>query len=306
MREKKFQKKLEVNPNPEYGGLNEYELSFMTTPESGPYQVDDMLLEGLDLNFFSKKFIKKTIKQFQKKIIPKIGIPKYEAIEASIAAYTLSATKKTDNLFILKKSVLNANETLTNVLGKGEKLLYLEKHNKNLEAFDLSTAGYTIEDLNLYRKDAENIMDKALKKFVEHLQKRYPYDCPVSSIEDLSIYRGFNSLHYYRKRKEQISDFLSLYAAPSHNEPYFEPNILNSYSLCSVVAEKFMVAGQSQRRVFITSTYEILQSRILSSFLISPVFVKNQFEILALPQSKTLSIKQDMNEEQLYASFTIL
>jgi hypothetical protein len=305
MSDTKFQKKLDKTPNPEFGDLNEYELSFITTPDKGPYQVEDMLLEALDLDFFSSDFINKSIKQFQKTIIKKIGKHKYLSIEECIAAYTKSATRKDDKLFMLKKSILMLDKIFLNSLDKRDKLLYLEKHSADLLNFDLAKGNFTIEDLETYRQEAIKINNTCLKKYVTHLKKIRPHNYPFNSFEDVSVFRGFNNLHYYRKKRNEISDFLSLYAGATHNESYYEPNILNSYTICHVVAERFMVANESQRRVFITTTYENIMNTILSSFLNSPVFVKNQFEILTIPNIKPLTITQEMNDPGSYASFRI-
>jgi hypothetical protein len=89
------------------------------------------------------------------------------------------------------------------------------------------------------------------------------------------------------------------------NWEFHEPNILNSYSLGHVIAEKFMVSDNSVRRAFVITTFEDVEERILSSFLNSPVFVSRQFEILVTASDAPLSIKQNMNDPNLYASFTV-
>jgi hypothetical protein len=86
-------------------------------------------------------------------------------------------------------------------------------------------------------------------------------------------------------------DILSHYLATDDDgEVFFERSLFSSYSICTRSSEAFMVAFHSRRRAIIKGYVSVIEDRIISSFIVSPVFYDRQFEILALPSLSPLYI----------------
>lgn len=117
-------------------------------------------------------------------------------------------------------------------------------------------------------------------------------------IGDLVIHRGQGNDRYYKSDiKSTMSDYISTYSG-SQSEPflYFERQLLNSYSLCHRVAQKFMVKQKNRRRFLSSIEFSAVSKSIFSSFIVCDIFDSKQYEILVLPNESPLYIFELAND----------
>lgn len=124
------------------------------------------------------------------------------------------------------------------------------------------------------------------------------------ALDTIEVFRGLGNFHYYKTKKNRTPDFLSKFTSIEDGFPYFEKNLLNSFSLSERVAERFMLCRNGRRRVKIESTFEDICHNLFSSFIVSDSFIQDQYEILTLPNKNDMFIFQETNDK-LMAEFYI-
>ncbi|MBB6324792.1 hypothetical protein FHS59_000407 [Algoriphagus iocasae] len=312
---KKYQKELNTTPNDE-SDLTDYEENFIRTPVYGPYENDSLFDTYHGFEFFETEYIDKSIEEFNRFVIKKCKIPvnDYDKIEKGILAFTNSSTKIHRDSALLYKSLVKAYpDILLNKYNESDesiKQLVKENYFEALERFD--SIKFTDDELipgtslRIYQKSAEAITLKKLKRWVEYCVLKDGDNAWAPKLERILIYRGINNKSYY-KRIKNTKDFLSLYKSLDDDFPFFERNLLTSYTLSPNLAEQFMVGNpkdKSERRVFVEGHTEIIESRMFTSFLVSPNFRDAQYEIICLPDERKLKIRTDFDNE-IHANYTI-
>ncbi len=307
-----YQNKLSAKVVSEDGEISEYEDLLMMTPSKGPHKVDEQSIDYQGLGFFSMDLILNAIESFKNTVVPKIGEAKYEAIEKCIASYTKSSIIPTDEILFLKSTLMKLYDNFENSSsGNESKLLYLERHKQEIKTYCSSRELFSVEDLRIYQGEAQIITTHYLEKFLKYLKEKFTLAYESLTVDTLPLFRGFNNRQYY-ENENRGSDMLSLYTSSCECEPYFEPSILNSYSISLDVASKFMVAGKHQRRVLLQADYSVIRKNLLCSFINSKAFFDNdthlnrQFEMIAIANAKQpYGITQRFNYVESYALFDL-
>lgn len=322
------QKKLKTTPDNETS-LNDYELSFIPTPVSGPIESDPIFDEYFGFEFFTQKRLHEYHAAFAKLILDR-GVPLEVVmkIENCLKAFVDSSTKKKELLAILLKSIEVyrpgiltekfelSEEDVKQVIGKKyfDDLSWV--HEMELPDESLIPSKH----LATYKKCAEDITIRGLEDWTSYLLDRDGDAAWALSLDDIPFYRGINNGKYYQEKKtkagrkkakhENQGNFLSVYTGVSDGSsdfPYFEKKLLSSYTISSVLAEQFMVgfpSNASERRVIVEGYFDMLEGRIFSSFINSPNFAEGQFEILCFPDTEHLNI-QVMYDLDICSGFMI-
>ncbi len=304
MRAKKnsYQKELDHKVNRD--GLTEYNEEILPNPNYGPHITDDMYGELDSLEFFTTK----KLLQYRNKMktAMKNYSADYEKIEAGLSSYAKSAIKLSQELAILKHSLLaaydnillerhsNADEAAQQAINTNYFESFAKLNKVSVHQSDLISE----EGLDHYRKKANQLSKEAFYEWLPFIIKKYPDNPQVSHFEELNIYRGVNYSDYYQKR-QNAPDTLSVYTGLNGGE-YFERTLFTPYSLSHDVAQKFQVDSikrLGRRKLFIEGHPEMIDGRILSSFIVSPSFHDGQFEILCLPNQYALIIRWLINNE---------
>lgn len=311
---KKYQRELDHIPNHD-SDMTQYEENFIQNPDFGPYESDDIFDTYHGFDFFSDDYISESINEF-KSLTKECDLSNedYEKIEICIAAFTKSSTVPNKETAILYKSLLNTfpdilltkfnnTDEQTAQLFQGE---YFETFER-FEKFDVLEEDLIPEDaIKIYYECANTIILKKLNEWAKYNLDNDDDGAWAGNVNQIPIYRGINNRSYYQKKNSQ-KDFLSIYKDLGDDFPFFEKNLLTSYTLSPNLAEQFMVGNpkyKSERRVLLQGYTEIIEDRIFSSFLVSPNFRNAQLEFICLPDEKDLKIKTNFDNE-LYASFFI-
>jgi hypothetical protein len=309
MKKTKYQKELEIERGNE-DELNEYEENFIVSPEHGPYQSDPLFDIYYRFEFFSTLRIEESIKEFTAAIKrKKIDPSDFEKIENGIKSFTNSSTVVNKDLALLYKSILISNpDILINKLRGQEEYVQQLISEEYFESFDKlnsfvfpSKELISKKSLDIYSGCATYITKKRLKEWVKYSIDNDGDSSWADKYDQINIYRGINNKSYYIN-SVSITDFLSLYKNLDDDFPYFERNLLTSYTLSPNLAEKFMVGNprqRSNRRVMVETQPEGIDGRILSSFLISPNFRDSQLEFICFPEMDDLKIRTELDIDLL-------
>lgn len=276
-------------------GMTEAETLHLPKDIRGTKQLDD----GFDLIYNYEELMPYVLKarvSFQKDIEKKLSQNDIEKINSGLKDYVFSAVKKSYNLELLKASIINAfgKDLLTlNYFGAGEevKQIIQPKYFENIDNYlDINSCWLVNpESIIYYQKRAVKYTKDVLTKFYLKLNQDF---------DDACVYRGQGNIKYYKnKMVENSSDIISTYTGITEPFPFFERQILNSYSLNNRVAEKFMMHKNNTRRAFIVAELNCIIDNIFSSFIISDIFIDGQYEFLCLPNEKDLFIVEDDNDE---------
>jgi len=251
---KRFQEKFDSQPDKD--GLTGYNKLFLAHQERGPYFTDEELHEALGLDFFTAAQLNGWRKEFRDSFDAS-ELPMLDRMEKAIRTYAHSATEANEGLLSLKLSILSADESLKRSIESPEgKLLALEVHRDVLR----SRLGQP----------------------------------PVFSADFLEKYRATTQMVVGYMNTPAKPDFLSLYAEVEETvTDFYEPEILNSNTLSSNVAEKFSTIHDNQRRALVEGTYGHFRRRLFSSFITSPSFKENQFELLTVAAPEQNLIRVD-------------
>lgn len=308
----RFQKKLSAKGRTDLGtDLTDYDITFIANPTAGPFRIEDGYEGIYGLEYFSEDILQKSQNEFRKIVIKKIGEDNFLKIEKAIESF-VRTPKNDENIFALKKSIFADNQSIVyfNFDGDGytrEEIQHLRPD--LIEYFDPNEFVITNEQEILYGaveeylQIAEKITKKYLKKYAEYCNERSDGHDVITDYEDISVYRGFNNKFYYNSNNK-YPDAISLYTNSVHGEHFFERNLLTSYTICQNVAEKFMVAFKTRRRMFIKANISCIENRIFSSFIVSDKFDAGQYEILCLPNHFNLYIFEQVNNEE-FAFFNL-
>ena len=308
----RFQKKLSTKGRTDLGtDLTDYDITFIANPTAGPFRIEEGFDEIYNLEYFSNDLLEKSRAQFRKRIIAKIGINDYTKIENAVESF-VKTPKNDKNIFALKKSIFTETPSIidfnidTDVYTK-EEIQHLRPD--LIEKFDQYEFSLTADEeisyssIELYAEIAEKITKKYLKLYAAYCNKKSQGHDVIGEYEDIYVCRGFNNKFYYNPNNE-YPDAISLYTNSSQGEHFFERNLLTSYTICPNVAEKFMVAFKTRRRMFIKANISCIGERMLSSFIVSDKFDSGQYEILCLPNHENLYIFEQVNNED-FAFFNL-
>lgn len=251
----------------------------------------------------------KCIAAFEKHTARHMDNAELEKINAGIAAYVKSSVSTSDELNLLKASILNAFgfDFLTGKYQSHDphavqiiKPSYFESTEalRKIDGKDLIAE----QQVRYYIKLAQSFT----KRYLGFFFKNHEIE---NELEEVTIYRGKGNKAYYKKqRNNNKPDKLSIFSGLHEAYPYFEESLLTSYMVINHVAEEFMIDNKNLRRTLTLIPFRLLLPNIFSSFVVSGDFdQKNddaQFEILALPNSNDLYITTRL-ATQLYTEFKI-
>lgn len=295
-KQKKFNKK--VGGYDGVDGITEYESVHLPNPQQGP----KVLEPGFD-TIWNYDILTPLVNQaridFRNDLNDSIKKKEIEKINSGLADYVRSSRNFSYNLDLLKASILNAY---------GEDLVTSQYDTSAEEIKQAIRLDYfeNVEELNSIKK-CWLIKPKAIKKYKKLAIK---YTCEVlaeyirttdsleSDIYDLLVYRGQGHTKYYKNDSaENMMDTISAYTG-IHDDafPYFERQLLSSYCINSRVAETFMVHQNNQRRCLLTAEFTAILPNLFSSFIVSDIFVEGQYELLCIPNSNEIFIREDVND----------
>jgi hypothetical protein len=297
--------------------ITEYEENFIPNPTGGPWESDDQFDTYHCFDFFDSQCIQDSIAEF-KALVQQAKLPNsdYQKIEDGIQSFTTSSTALTKEKALLFHSILNWQpEILTSKFYKSDEEIqqtirenYFENF-QYLQQFKVPPSDLIPPtSLEIYRNSAELITLRRLNEWVQFSEKRDGDHAWAHHFNHILIYRGINNSKYYEHGQKK-GDLISVYTGAAEDEsfPYFEKYLFSSYTLSPNLAEQFMVGSalrKSQRRALIEGHTEIIESRIFTSFVVSPNFRPRQFEFICLPDTKFLKIRIEFSNE-IYASLTV-
>lgn len=281
--------------------LNDYDLSFLPTPAPGPFGCEEELIEVFDLEYFDDSWLSFTRQEFQNKIVRKIGLDDYRKIEEGLSQYVLSAKSKSKELRILKLSILKMNKDILNESIENIDQIEIQHLRPNeIEKFDGDEYSDIKDEelipsksLKKYIKQATKTTKKYLKKYAAYCQRKHRNEALINSYSDIIISRGFNNSKYYMPNNDDTDILSYYYSTENEGAVFFERSMFSSYSICTRSAEAFMVAFHTRRRAILKGNINTVDHRIMSSFIVSPAFYTNQYEILVLPSPLPLKIYND-------------
>lgn len=306
-RENRFQKKLSHKES--NGEASEYAQEFLKTPEDGPLVTDDAYAELDALEYFNKRRLQK----FRQRLLSSMSHypDDLRKIEAGLSSYAHSAVIHTRELAVLVRSLsmtfenilLENYESSDDAIRQVIKASYFDTTDWTIE-FDLKPEDLITPDgLRHYRSNADKITISAMNHWLSYMVKKEGENSLAQHYDELFIQKGVNHARYYQEVQLK-ADMLSAYTG-LHHFPFFESDILSSYSISFDVAGKFMagtINSKGQRRLMIDGHPEMIEGRILSSWMVSPSFIDGQFEILCLPNQFTLYVNWK-NYDEIAAGF---
>lgn len=321
--------------------INDYELHSLPTPKEGPYILD----EGFDVIYGYDKLlnlVKATQEQFRKEILKIIPVEDLDKIESGIKEYVYPCKEAFKMKDILKASILNCygKDLLTqnyDLENDDIKTIIKPYYFENLEKlFEPDFVLIPNESIKTYRQCAQKHSMDCISNWLKILKD----DKIEKKFEDLEFYRGINNFKYFKteiKKNKELKnerrnideafpkkkgiikliteieskyplDYLSIFSGiGKEGFPFFERQLLSSYSLNSRVSEKFMVAigkigknntnkNTSTRRSIISVNISIVIRNMFSSFIVCDKFIEGQYEFLTLPSVKDLFIFEEVND----------
>lgn len=241
-------------------------------------------------------------KSFEDDIRCNIRKRSFKQINSGLEDYVKSSTFKSHNLDLFKASILNAlgEDILTHkydVADENTQQIIPRTYFENVEELLKIDKSWLIKskDIVFYQNKARYYTEKVLSEFYKN----------ESNLEFIPAFRGQGNIHYYKNdMKNNKSDIISIFSGIKEPIPFFERQILNSYTINFVVADKFMLNRYNQRRAKLIAELDVIIENTFSSFVVSNIFQDRQFEILTLPNEKDLFIFEDKSDE-LSAEFHI-
>ncbi|MEQ8909390.1 MAG: hypothetical protein RIC95_09370 [Vicingaceae bacterium] len=291
-KQKKFTNKIGTFNNVK--GITEPESHNLPRDKRGRKELD----EGFDSIYEYNKLdnlIRKTQNEFSKVISKKIDKQEFKQINLGLEDYVNSSNKLTDNLLILKKSILNCygnNLVKDRYEESNQGTKQIINSNYFEDSIELNSESVKLispNSIKSYKKLAAEYTENTLIKFFNHTEQ--------DDIDSASIYRGIGNVKYAKNKPcNNRGDFISTFTGVDTPIPYFEPKLLNSYTLNKRVAEKFMISKNNTRKTLIEVDWKCLMPNIFSSFIVSNIFDYFQNEFLCLPNNNDLYISEDVND----------
>ncbi|NCD67904.1 hypothetical protein [Mucilaginibacter agri] len=280
----RYQQKL--SHKEQYGGG--YEREFLRNPESGPLTTDVMFGEIDSLEFF----VPSRLRYYRDRLKKKMAAYPDDLvkIDAGLASYVNSAVEPTRELALLIQSVQGAfpnclrdnYEHNPAEIQQAISATYFESYDW-VDPFEIAATDLIKpESLQHYQKHADKITMAAIKAWWRYLVRKDADHAP--EFEKVPIYQGINHGEYYKKTQNR-PDKLSAYTDLDHF-PFFQSELLSSYTLSFDVASKFVsgtLYSKGQRRLMISGHPDMVGGRIFSSWFVSEAFLNGQFELLCLP-----------------------
>jgi len=306
-RKKRYQQKL--SHKEQYGGGTGYEREFLRNPETGPLTTDPMFGEIDSLEFFAPSRLKYYRDRLKKKMV---AYPADLAkIDAGLASYVNSAVEPTRELAVLIQSVQRAfpnclrdsYEHSPAEIQQAISVGYFESYDW-VDAFGIAeTDLINPEALRHYQQHADKITMAAIKAWWRYIVRKDADHAP--EFEQVLIYQGVNHGEYY-KQTQNRPDKLSAYTGLD-NFPFFQSELLSSYTLSYDVASKFVsgtLYSKGQRRLMISGHPNMVGGRIFSSWFVSAAFLNGQYELLCLPNPYTL-LTNWQHQNEIAAGFAL-
>lgn len=286
------------------GGVTEAESLFLPKMIKGRKELDIGFESIYDYDLLIPIITRTQIK-FNDDVRSNIGSTNLNKINLGIKDYILSTRKKSDNLDLLKASILNAlgDDYLTynydNCDDDDKQIISKKYFEKNDDLLKIEKSLLIDPKSILYYKNkACEYSINALEEFSSNFETPDPY-----------IYKGIGNITYYKNNKKDNSpDFISTYTGIIGKHHYFESRIFTSYSINQRVAEHFMMSKNNTRKAIIKAEKECIWKNIFSSFLVSDLFEERQYELLCLPNANNLYIIEDVNDSlcaEYYISDTL-
>ncbi|QSE96510.1 hypothetical protein [Fulvivirga lutea] len=280
--------------------VTEYDVEGLPNPEKG--------IKALDPGFetiwnyeFLMPLVEKARKKFFKKVTNKLPQNDLIKINDGIRDYVKSSTKTSKSLDILKASILRAHDEdlLTrNYDFADSEVKQIIKPNYFENVGPLLSIDKSLlinpDSILKYQKLAIKYTKKVLYRFIKADHTIF------NDIDDMIVYRGQGNVKYYKNDiSKNFADTISIYTGIGmEGFPYFERQIINSFSINSRVAEAFMVRDKNNRRAFIKARFIDVMDNLFSSFIVSDLFEEGQYELLLIPGKEQLFIQEVINDER--------
>lgn len=302
----KKQKKIstEISDFDWVGGISEYDYLNIAQPTKGPYELDT----GFDV-IYGFEELKNIVASYQDKfeieIAQLIDGEDLSKINGGIQSYIDSSVRKTEELKLLKASILASYEgILTEQFensDEGIKQFYGKDYFENIEELLEIDKDLLIksESINKYRELATKYTINCISEFHK---KMFDPNCGHNfddcEFYDREVFRGFGNFRYYKnKAKKNFTDMLSKFTSIDSPMPFIERQIFNSFTLSERLAERFMTQKENQRRAIVTSYFKIAVSNLFTSFVVNRSFNIEQYELLCLPMTKKNYIFEIVNDK---------
>jgi hypothetical protein len=295
-KQKKLNKKKGVYKGVE--GLSEFEAELLPNPQQGPKALDP----GFETIWHYENLvplIKQARIDFNNDLAQKVKKSEIKKINSGLTDYVSSSTKFSYNLALLKASILNAFDKeivtkLYNESAEDVKQMFPPSYFENITALTSINHSWLIKPKSIkeYQKLAILYTCRVLEEYISNS------DILEDDISDLLLYRGQGNVQYYKNDLENNrADIISVLAGLDNGSfPYFERQLLNSYSINSRLAETFMVHNNNQRRSLIRASFTSILPNIFSSFIVSDIFASDQYEILSIANKNNLYVKETAND----------
>ncbi|MCD0479498.1 hypothetical protein LPB90_13630 [Chryseobacterium sp. LC2016-29] len=286
------------------GGISEYDYLNIAHPTKGPYELD----AGFDVIYGFEK-LKKIVASYQDKfeieIAKLIDRKDLSKINNGIKSYVDSSVKNTEELSLLKASLLASHEGIITELfeksDEGIKQFYGQNYFEDIKEFLKIDKDLLIksESINKYRKLATNYTINCISEFhKEMFDPNCGHNFDEYEFYDREVFRGFGNFRYYEnKAKKNFPDMLSKFTSIDSPMLFIERQIFNSYTLSERLAERFMTQKENQRRAIVTSYFKVAVSNLFTSFVVNNSFKIEQYELLCLPMTKENYIFEIMNDK---------
>ncbi len=279
-------------------GVTEHESNFMPAVKGGKKRLDP----GFE-NIYGYELLPGIVQHYRDlfniAVKKKISADDLKRIDDGLLAYATSSTADNENLKLLKASILRSmdDNMLTHLYDKaddGVKQIMPPTYFENVDDLMEIDENRLIkaESINLYKKFAIKYTLLALKKFHQKLNNE-------TEFETFEVARGQGNYMYYNTPiEDNRPDGLSVFTGIGlEGCPFFERQLLNSYSINRRVAEHFMVMGNNTRKYIIdTHIFHVLPN-LFSSFVVCEYIDDKQYELLCIPNSNDLYIQERLNTD---------
>lgn len=279
-----MQKKFRPDENDSH---DEYISRFFIPMEYGFKSIDSIEAKAEFLNFFTQDLLKSARNEFIESI--DLDNKQFDKIEKAIEYHVIGKIGQRRSQY---KALLNCISEYMDYRNVDYNYEYQHVNDK-----------YKIELKSLinYIETARKINEKYLRLFIEGTE---PDSVSVdNSLTSITFFRGIYNNSYYKSAingsvYKNTSDFISKYAStPEEDLEYQELRFITSYSFSMLVSHKFMITDFNARRAIISIPYELIEDRVLSSFLVSKYLDNNQYEFMCMPSLTQLYIKNIANTE---------
>jgi hypothetical protein len=281
-------------------GVSEFAANFLPDPQSGIKKLEAGFETIWEYEKVLDPLVKQARKGFNQELKNSLKPREIKKINSGLEAYISSSTKSSFNLTLLKASILNSIgvdplKFLYDQSDDSVKQMIPDEYFENLEELKTIDESWLIKSKSIktYRYLAAKYTAQVLENYVKQANI-----APTQDLDDLLIYRGMGNSKYYKNNEEQkLIDFISVFTAIGEEGlEYFERQLLTSYTINSRVAEIFMVYRKNSRRAFISANFTTLLTNLFSSFVVSDLFSEGQYELLCIPNTTPLYIREDVND----------